>query len=345
MKFVDVSSFDYQTWYELSQYQEKLRGIWLGMKQRCCSPKANAYKNYGDRGITVSDNWLVFATWYNEFGRYRPSAEYSMDRINNDEGYSLENCRWATRKEQASNTRCQKRVQERIEKDSKESFSSGGQSIVAMAAEIGIKSGTLQARISAYDPELHGDDYEAYLKTDKVKIATHTGVRVTVSGQEFRSKAQAAKHFGIPRSTWKSRVEDFEMTFEEAILADPKKLQALKKEREKETKRNNTHIEFDGKTFSSIDDLCLEYGLTKPQYFHRRKLYDAEKHGEYVQYMLHDDLLGYEVVIEGKQFRSKAAAYAYYGITQHAVLVRMEKGWTFEQAVLTPKRQKQPITT
>ncbi len=77
--------------------------IWRGMLDRCYNKETAAYPRYGGRGITVSDEWKEsFEAFYRDMGT-RPSEDYSIDRKDNDKGYSKENCRWATSEEQMRN--------------------------------------------------------------------------------------------------------------------------------------------------------------------------------------------------------------------------------------------------
>ena len=80
-------------------------GVWHSMVQRCTEPTHRAWKNYGGRGITVCERWRnSFENFWQDMGpSYQPGLD--IDRINNDLGYSPENCRWTTRRENCLNKR------------------------------------------------------------------------------------------------------------------------------------------------------------------------------------------------------------------------------------------------
>ena len=78
--------------------------IWCTMIQRCTNPKCKYFKDYGGRGIYVCWRWMQsFQNFYDDMGP-KPRGR-SLDRKDNDAGYSKGNCRWATASEQARNKR------------------------------------------------------------------------------------------------------------------------------------------------------------------------------------------------------------------------------------------------
>lgn len=76
--------------------------IWTGMLTRCCNPKSKSYPRYGGSGVTVSDDWRSFESFYRDMGP-RPSPDHSIERLNLHLGYEKGNCVWATRTQQARN--------------------------------------------------------------------------------------------------------------------------------------------------------------------------------------------------------------------------------------------------
>lgn len=83
--------------------------IWQGIRQRCNDPNDKDYEDYGGRGIRVCEEWdkssEAFVRWALENGY---ADNLSIDRIDTNSGYSPENCRWATWKQQAINKRIEK---------------------------------------------------------------------------------------------------------------------------------------------------------------------------------------------------------------------------------------------
>jgi hypothetical protein len=77
--------------------------IWTGILTRCRNPNSRSYVRYGGRGITICERWATsFSNFYEDMGN-RPSKQHSIERIDNNRGYSADNCKWATAAEQSVN--------------------------------------------------------------------------------------------------------------------------------------------------------------------------------------------------------------------------------------------------
>lgn len=76
--------------------------VWCAMVSRCTNTKNNRWYRYGARGISVCPEWSTFEGFIKDMG-LRPSPDHSIERKDNDLGYSADNCVWATRSEQARN--------------------------------------------------------------------------------------------------------------------------------------------------------------------------------------------------------------------------------------------------
>lgn len=106
------------------------------MKKRVLSPGADQYPQYGGRGITICERWLVFENFLADMGE-RPNTEMFLERINNEGNYEPSNCKWATRSEQARNRRTNHLI----------TYDNRTQPLIAWAEEIGISRLTLRSRL------------------------------------------------------------------------------------------------------------------------------------------------------------------------------------------------------
>lgn len=107
------------------------------MKTRCYNVRSSAYPLYGGRGIVMCDQWREsFEAFYADMGD-RPSTLHTIDRRDNDGPYNRGNCHWSTPKQQANNTRTNRRL----------TLNGVTRTLTEWADTIGIKRTTLKERL------------------------------------------------------------------------------------------------------------------------------------------------------------------------------------------------------
>lgn len=116
-------------------YATSTYNSWASMKSRCNSFKSTSYPHYGKKGIKICDRWNKFENFIEDMG-VRPENT-SLERIDVNGDYTLENCRWATREEQSINKTNTKYLTYRGETKSQAEWSK----------LTGIKQGTIYKRL------------------------------------------------------------------------------------------------------------------------------------------------------------------------------------------------------
>ncbi len=140
--------------------------VWQSMLGRCRNPNFRQWNDYGGRGITVCERWHDYHAFAADMGERPPG--YTLERIDNSLGYSPENCRWATRKEQQRNRRAAKYV----------TIDGVEYRAIELADMAGVKTDTIIARAE------RGLSYEDVIRPDKIH---------NLSGLAAGGKASGAK--------------------------------------------------------------------------------------------------------------------------------------------------------
>ena len=131
--------------------------IWMKMKSRCFNTNDKSYKNYGERGIIVCDRWKnSFENFITDLG-WRPSNDYSLERLNYNGDYCPDNCKWILKSEQTKNSR---RVKQII-------YNNKRQCLTEWCKELNLNYATMRHRI--YDLNISFEEAIRYPKHYKFK--------------------------------------------------------------------------------------------------------------------------------------------------------------------------------
>lgn len=122
------------------QFGTPLYFVWNSMKQRCGNPKSTSYPEYGDRGISVCEEWLRFEPFYEWANENGYSHGLSIDRIDNDGNYCPENCRWVNNDIQCRNRRSNVRFE----------YKGYNLTLPEWSEKTGINRSTLASRLFTY---------------------------------------------------------------------------------------------------------------------------------------------------------------------------------------------------
>ncbi len=156
---------------------------WCAMKTRCYNPNVWNFQFYGARGITVCDRWRgSFVNFMDDMGE-KPSAEHSIERIDNDGDYEPGNCFWATTLEQGQNTRKTRRLTHNGETHGLNEW----------ARILGITHGTLKWRLDNWSLDKALTEPPTPSKESAVKTLSH--------GRHVLTVKEWSHKLGMPYST------------------------------------------------------------------------------------------------------------------------------------------------
>lgn len=186
----------------MSRKQERLYGIWKGIKVRTHNTHHKDYKYCGAKGITICDEWdksyEAFKEWALNNG-YRD--DLTIDRIDNSGNYCPENCRWADLYTQANNKSNNHLI----------TYNGKTQNMTQWARETGVRRELIKDRLKSgwsVEDALTKRKCELWERKDN-RLLTYDGKTMTVS--------QWAKEIGVNRSTLSHRINERGWTVERAL--------------------------------------------------------------------------------------------------------------------------------
>lgn len=178
----------------LREQNKEIYMCWTAIKQRCNNQNAQAYRNYGGRGITYCDEWEQF----------KPFCEWALangwqkgldiDRIDNDGDYSPDNCRWVTRRENTNNRRIT--IHLTVNGETKP--------LTIWEDETGINRATIKRWVRLHGKEYAEERIEEAIKdgftfADYGRNHKRTPIKNLDTGITYASYYEAAKKLGLNR--------------------------------------------------------------------------------------------------------------------------------------------------
>lgn len=163
---------------------KRLYRIWHNMTERCNNKNNAGFKNYGGRGITVCSEWNNYET----FARWALNNGYkdnlTIDRIDNDSGYSPNNCRWATMEDQVRNRR----------NNRYETINGTTKTVAEWAREYRVNAKTVTERLD------RGLDIKSALSKESYQGRNKVQIKCVETGEVFQSISDAAMKYNGNRA-------------------------------------------------------------------------------------------------------------------------------------------------
>lgn len=317
--------------------RERLYRIFIAMKTRCNNPNAKNYHDYGGRGITVCDEWVhnypAFKEWALTHGY---SDDLSLDRRDNEKGYTPENCRWATRRQQNNNRRNVKRY----------TFRGKTQSLADWSRETGISKNILESRINkgwatpvalTFPPDAKLPNYTLKMRMPIIneKMKNRRLHSSHEKGWKRHPQSSHGKLYEIngEKKTLRAWAEEYEMNFGTVESRIKRNGWSLEKALTTPARsfRKRPDLFYNGQTKSQLQ-WAKEYGINPSSFFNR---IDA---GESIEQALNpesrktDRLYTYAgETLSVSQWAIKS------GVNYHTLIERLNRGLPIEEALSKDK--------
>lgn len=184
----------------------RIYSIWCDMKRRCNNEKCKNYKDYGAKGIKVCDEWeknfISFYLWSIDNGY---DDTLTIDRINNNKGYSPDNCRWTTRKQQNNNRKCNVLVE----------YNGHIKTLSTICDEMKLNYEVIRLRISS------GMSFEKAISLPKAKLSEKSTIKnrknPTRKNNLNIDLKEESKRTGINYTTLWARIFEYGWSIEDAL--------------------------------------------------------------------------------------------------------------------------------